>query len=46
MGQVPDSSYSNAGYTPVDTTQPYTPVDTTQPYDQAGDQNYSDFNNQ
>ncbi|MBO6166221.1 MAG: hypothetical protein J6O17_07655 [Eubacterium sp.] len=46
MGSVPDASYSNAGYTPVDTTQPYTPVDTTQPYDQTGDQNYSDYNNQ
>lgn len=46
MGSVPDASYSNTGYTPVDTTQPYTPVDTTQPYDQTGDQNYSDYNNQ
>lgn len=37
MGAIPDSSYSNVGYSPVDTTSDadaYTPVDTTQNNDQ------------
>ena len=32
MTDTPDMSYSNSGYTPVDTTTPYTPVDTSAPY--------------
>ncbi len=32
MSDTPDMSYSNSGYTPVDTSVPYNPVDTSVPY--------------
>ena len=49
MDDTPSAAYSNAGYNPVDTSQPYNPagdaqpynpVDTSQPYNPAGAQSY------